>query len=126
MTRPRLPIKPVVVSPCRRGGERGTGAAAGSPPLGPADVAELAHIDTSPDDLALGQPWLLNSREVSALLGIGRTKVFQMMASNELPVVRIGRCIRVPRSGLAAWIRNQSNCASPWPPAFHKSANRYP
>ncbi len=51
--------------------------------------------------------WLLDSREVSQLLGIGRTKVFQMMARAELPVVHIGRCVRVPRQA-EEWVQNQT------------------
>jgi excisionase family DNA binding protein len=51
---------------------------------------------------------LLDSREVSRVLGIGRTKAFEMMARAELPVVRIGRCVRVPRDALAAWIRDKT------------------
>jgi len=51
-----------------------------------------------------GESLLLDSREVSRLLGIGRTKAFQLMAREELPVVRIGRCVRVSRAGLEAWI----------------------
>jgi excisionase family DNA binding protein len=54
------------------------------------------------------QPLLLDSRGVGALIGLGRTKVFQMMASGELPVVRIGRCVRVPRSGLESWIASRT------------------
>lgn len=53
-------------------------------------------------------PWLLDSREVSRVLGIGRTKVFQMMARAELPVVRVGRCVRVPRGALHAWIKDRT------------------
>lgn len=47
---------------------------------------------------------LLDSVEVASLLGLSRTKVFQMMARAELPVMRIGRCVRVPRSALEEWI----------------------
>ena len=49
---------------------------------------------------------LLDSREVARLLGIGRTKAFQLMARGEIPVVHIGRCVRVPREGLENWIRS--------------------
>ncbi len=52
--------------------------------------------------------WLLDSREVSELLGIGRTKVFQMMARAELPVVHLGRCVRVPRQALDDWVKNRT------------------
>jgi excisionase family DNA binding protein len=51
---------------------------------------------------------LLDSRSVAELLGLGRTKVFQMMASGELPVIRIGRCVRVPRSALESWVAAQT------------------
>jgi excisionase family DNA binding protein len=73
----------------RRGGARGTGAASGSPPM-----------DHS-------GPWLLDSREVARLLGISRTKTFQMMARAELPSLRIGRCVRVPREALLQWVAQQ-------------------
>ncbi len=54
------------------------------------------------------EPWLLDSRAVSRLLGIGRTKTFQMMATAELPTVRIGRCVRVPRESLLHWVLRQA------------------
>jgi len=47
---------------------------------------------------------LLRIDEVSATLGIGRTKVFALVKSGELPVVRVGRSIRVPREVLREWI----------------------
>jgi excisionase family DNA binding protein len=53
-------------------------------------------------------PWLLDSREVARLLGIGRTKAFELMVRQELPTVRIGRCVRVPAGGLAIWIASQT------------------
>ena len=55
-----------------------------------------------------GNPWLLDSRQVAELLGIGRTKAFELMARNHLPVVRIGRCVRVPSKALEAWIAEET------------------
>lgn len=59
-----------------------------------------------PERATLGNPQrlLLDSLEVAAMLGLSRTKVFQMMARAELPVMRIGRCVRVPRAALEEWI----------------------
>jgi excisionase family DNA binding protein len=54
------------------------------------------------------QKVLLGSRDVSRLLGLGRTKVFEMMARSELPVVRIGRCVRVPRDALMEWVSSET------------------
>lgn len=46
---------------------------------------------------------LLRAEDVARMLRIGRTKAYEMMAAGELPVVRLGRCVRVPRR-LAAWL----------------------
>jgi len=57
-------------------------------------------------------PLLLDSRDVSRLLGIGRTKVFQMMARAELPTIRLGRCVRVPQAALDEWVRDRTRVAT--------------
>jgi excisionase family DNA binding protein len=54
-------------------------------------------------------PLLVDSREVARLLGIGRTKTFQLMASGELPMIRLGRCVRVPVVALQSWIAAQTS-----------------
>ena len=51
-----------------------------------------------------GDALLLRPLEAARLLGIGRSKLFEMLARNELPVIRLGRCVRIPRRELAAWI----------------------
>jgi excisionase family DNA binding protein len=56
-----------------------------------------------------GPALLVDSREVARLLGVGRTKAFELMARDELPVVRIGRCVRVSRAALEAWIAEQAS-----------------
>jgi excisionase family DNA binding protein len=87
MTAPRLPIVPHVGSASRRGEGPGEQAPHPVPPT------------AEPDG-----PWLLDSREVARLLGISRTKAFQLMSTGLIPVVRIGRCARVPRIYLGEWI----------------------
>jgi excisionase family DNA binding protein len=52
---------------------------------------------------------LLRAEEVANILGIGRTKVFEMLATGELPVVRIGRSVRVPRGELYEWLRERTS-----------------
>jgi excisionase family DNA binding protein len=51
---------------------------------------------------------LLRAEQVARVLGIGRWKVFEMVARGELPVVRIGRLVRVPRPALARWIADHT------------------
>jgi len=50
---------------------------------------------------------LIDCGEVARRLGIGRTKTFQMMASGDLPAIRIGRCVRVPVAALDLWVEAQ-------------------
>jgi excisionase family DNA binding protein len=91
VTRQRLPIDLRVVSPSRRGGGSGEPAPHPVPPL-----------------VATNEPLLLDSRQVARLLGISRTKAFQLMSTAVIPVVRIGRCARVPRIDLGEWITSQT------------------
>jgi excisionase family DNA binding protein len=58
---------------------------------------------------AVVQPLLLRADEAAIVLGIGRTKVFEMMASGELPAIKIGRCIRVPKDRLEKWIVDRTD-----------------
>ena len=51
---------------------------------------------------------LLRALEVARALGLGRSKAYELMASGELPVVRIGRSVRVPADGLLRWIEEKS------------------
>jgi len=54
------------------------------------------------------QQRLLRALEVAAILGLSRSKVFQLIASNDIPSVRIGRAVRVPSAGLRRWIEEQT------------------
>ncbi len=58
------------------------------------------------------EPLLLKAEDVAKLLGLGRSKVFAMLAIGELPVIRIGRSVRVPRAALEDWIAERTQHAS--------------
>ena len=47
---------------------------------------------------------LLTVEEVAQILKIGRTLVYGLMDNGELPSINIGRCRRIPRSGVDALI----------------------
>ncbi len=49
---------------------------------------------------------------LTKLLGLGRSKVFAMLAVGELAVIRIGRSVRVPRAALEGWVAEQTQHAS--------------
>ncbi|MGI8825587.1 MAG: helix-turn-helix transcriptional regulator [Chloroflexota bacterium] len=50
---------------------------------------------------------LLTAEEVAQALGIGRTKVFELLAHNTLPRVRIGRSVRIPADAVRSWVASQ-------------------
>jgi len=52
---------------------------------------------------------LLKPKKAFELLDIGRSTGYAMIASGELPSVRIGRAVRVPLNALKQWIERQTN-----------------
>jgi excisionase family DNA binding protein len=52
---------------------------------------------------------LLRVQEAADMLGVSRAKMYELLAANnEIPVVRIGHSIRVPRAALESWINDQT------------------
>ncbi len=54
---------------------------------------------------------LLSLPEVAKALGLGRTKVYDLIATEGLPVVRFGRAVRVSVASLQQWIDQRENRA---------------
>ncbi|HEX6554945.1 MAG TPA: helix-turn-helix domain-containing protein [Ktedonobacteraceae bacterium] len=50
------------------------------------------------------QRLLLRVPEVAKALGLGRTKVYELIATGELPVIRLGRAVRVSVTALQKWV----------------------
>lgn len=53
------------------------------------------------------EPIMLRPREVAALLGLARSEVYRLIARGEIPSVRFGRSVRVPRR----WVEQQAGVA---------------
>ncbi len=49
-------------------------------------------------------PMLLTVRDVEAELQLGPTRTYELLRSGSLPVVRVGRAVRVPRDALRRWV----------------------
>lgn len=58
------------------------------------------------------EPILLRVREVASLLRLGESTVKAMVQRGELPVVRCGRAVRVPRQELEEWVVQRTERAS--------------
>ena len=50
---------------------------------------------------------LLRRAEVAIFLGIGRTKVYELIARGTVPSIRIGGSVRVPADALREWVNRQ-------------------
>jgi excisionase family DNA binding protein len=60
----------------------------------------------------VGVPLLLTAKKVEATLHLGRTRTYALLRSGELPVLRVGRTIRVPRMALERWVEERSTTTS--------------
>ena len=50
------------------------------------------------------QRLLLRVPEVAKALGLGRSTIYELIAKGELPVVRVGRAIRVSAAAVQKWV----------------------
>ena len=55
----------------------------------------------------LHQEWI-SVAQIQEILGISRTKAYELIATGEVPAVKIGRALRVNRRQLDAWLEQQS------------------
>ena len=53
-------------------------------------------------------PMLLTVRDVEAELQLGRTRTYELLRSGSIPVIRVGRALRVPRDALRRWVEEQT------------------
>lgn len=50
------------------------------------------------------RPLLLRPPEVSEMLGVSRALAYRWAQTGVLPVIRVGRSVRIPHDALVAWI----------------------
>jgi len=69
--------------------------------------SEWGHMGNS--KTTSDKPLLLTVSDFQSETGLGRTTAYALLASGELPVVRVGRAVRIPRTALESWIEKKSN-----------------
>jgi excisionase family DNA binding protein len=83
-------------------GRRGT-------PTTPAHVVEAAAPTPAEIPPATTRaPMLLTVRDLEAELQLGRTRTYELLRSGSIPVIRVGRALRVPRDALRRWVDEQT------------------
>ena len=50
---------------------------------------------------------LLRIPEAAETLGLGRTKIYELIAIGELPTIRVGRAVRISVSTLQKWVEER-------------------
>jgi excisionase family DNA binding protein len=50
---------------------------------------------------------LLRPKEAAEVLGVGRSKMYALLAAGEVPSVRVGRSVRVPAEALQHWVASR-------------------
>ncbi|MFI5387123.1 MAG: helix-turn-helix domain-containing protein [Fimbriimonadales bacterium] len=60
------------------------------------------------DSVHPNHPLLLDATEAAKLLSLSRAKVCQMANHGEIPSVRVGRAVRIPRDQLIAWVNDRT------------------
>lgn len=60
--------------------------------------------------MATSKEWLRAS-DLAGLLGMSRSRVYQLIAEGRLPAIRQGRSIRIPTAAWQAWLEDQRDRA---------------
>lgn len=66
-------------------------------------------IDQEVDSLPEGRPMLLTVKDLESELQLGRTRTYELVRSGVIPVIRIGRAVRIPREALRRWVERQAS-----------------
>ena len=67
---------------------------------------------------------LLKVEEAARLLRIGRNTCYDLIRQGQIPHLRLGRIIRVPRFGLESWIARQAGLPEAPPPVVSFSSSQ--
>ncbi len=74
------------------------------------EVKEVVSMGMQRKEVML-QPLLLSIPEAAKLLRLSRTKVYELIAVEGLPVVRFGRAVRVSAKALEQWVEQREQSA---------------
>ncbi len=60
---------------------------------------------------------LLRITEAAERLAVGRSTVYELIGAGELPVIHIGRAVRIPAAAVRNWVERQADELTPSPAA---------
>ena len=68
---------------------------------------------------------LLTVQEAAELLRISPNTCYELIRQDQIPHMRLGRGIRIPRHGLETWINKEAGLPEPPPPVVSFGAQRH-
>ncbi len=74
------------------------------------NMSKEQHMQESLE--AVLSPWLLTIPQVAEYLGVCRAHVYKLI-SNGLPVIRLGRLVRIQKTSLQRWLEDQECVTHP-------------
>jgi len=69
----------------------------------PERAEELAPIPTK---------LLLRPEEAASVMGVSRSRIYELMRQGSLPRIHIGRSVRIPTQAVQAWVTLQADAQS--------------
>lgn len=76
----------------------------GAPALALVDDGFAGTLETNEVEYAADRPLWLTVAMVAKYLSLGKTKVYELIDAEGLPVVRVGRAVRVPTTRFLQWV----------------------
>lgn len=70
-------------------------------------MTEEQAMETVTTNESKDEERMLDAKAIARIWGVSIQRAYSLMSSGELPVVRIGRSVRVPESRLRRWIDEQ-------------------
>ena len=75
-----------------------------------AALQEPEHLDNSiPQQSSPGTKMTLSVREAAELIGISKPKMYELIHSNEIPSIHVGKKIVIARQALMDWLSKGEN-----------------
>ncbi|HEX5259619.1 MAG TPA: helix-turn-helix domain-containing protein [Sphingomicrobium sp.] len=61
-----------------------------------------------PEDAVFSRPLTVRIREACRLTGIGRSKLYELIAAGEIEIIKVGAITLVPVSSLTSFLRRKA------------------
>jgi len=72
----------------------------------------MNSIHTPPCQAALLSPLTVRVKQACELIGIGRSKLYELIAAGEIETIKVGSATLIPVTSLASFVESRRNASS--------------